>query len=302
MKCFRCLAALLLLPTIPLMAQINGLSVQAKDDPNRAEAKAAPEPAECPSPGQTSAAPDSLDSLKALADLKLCAERNKAIVAEQDAVTASKENVRAHPTAGYAWRELGDAYFELGDYKNAEDATEKAVELLSQEVKNAKPPSNDDILQGSYYGEVPTILSLLSSSDGRLAIICGKLHKKREARRWEEAEFRALDLRLTMQTSSQPAANPRSEQQPGIGTPRPAQPPTPPRTPRPVLGPSLQCQLPMHEQCQYPTSQAQPYNPNSSQPYRAPDTREYNRCVLGNQREDARYQQCLQQQRQRQNQ
>jgi tetratricopeptide (TPR) repeat protein len=243
-----------------------------------------------------------LDSLKALADFKLCAERNKAIVAEQDAVAASKENIRAHPTAGYAWWELGDAYFKLGDYKNAKDATEKAVELLHLEHKNAKPPSNDDILQGRYYGEVPTILGLLAISDGRLAIICGKLHMKREARRWEEAESRVIYVLRTMQPSSQPAANPRSEQQPGIGTPRPAQPPSPSRTPRPVLGPLLQCQLPMHEQCQYPTFQAQPYDPNSSQPYRAPDTREYNRCVLGNQREDARYQQCLQQQRERQNQ
>jgi tetratricopeptide (TPR) repeat protein len=300
MKCFRSLAALLLLPTIPLLPQINERSAQARDTPSQAEAKAAPEPAESPNPGQTSAAPDSLDSLKALADLKLSAERNKAIVAEQDAVTASKENIRAHPTDGFAWRELGDAYFELGDYKNAKEATEKAVELLDQEFQNAKPPSNEDISHGRYDGEVPTILSMLASSDGRLAIICGKLHMKREARRWEEAESRVFYVLRMMQPSSQPAANPRSEQQPRIGTSRPAQPPTPSRTPRPVLGPSQQCQLPMHEQCHYPTIQAQPYDPNSPQPYRAPDTREYDRCVLGNQREDARYQQCLQQQRERQ--
>jgi hypothetical protein len=242
-----------------------------------------------------------MDSLKALADLKLCAERNKAIVAEQDAVTASKENIRAHPTDGFAWRELGDAYFELGDYKNSKEAMEKAVELLHEEFQNAKPPSIDDISLGRYYGEVPTILSMLASSDGRLAIICSKLHMKRESRHWEEAQSRVFYVLRTMQPALQTAVDPRSEQQQGIGTPRPTQPSTPSLTPRPVSGPSLQCQLPMHEQCQYPAFPTQPYDPSSPHPYRETDTREYDRCVLGNHREDARYQQCLQQQREQQN-
>lgn len=299
MKCFRSFIALLLLPTITLLAQ---RSAQAKDAPSHVEMKPAQAPAGSQSPGQTSEAPDSLDSLKALSDLKLSAERNNAVVAEENAVTALKENIRAHPTDGFAWRELGDAYFELADYANAKEATEKAVELLSQDFQNAKAPTIDDILQGRPYGELPTIVNMLVSSDGSLAVICGILHKKREARRWEEAESRMFDVLRMMQPSSQPVANPHSEQQTGMETPRLAQSSSPSQTPRPVLTPSLQCELPMHELCQYPTFQPQPYDPNSTQPYRSPNTREYDSCVLGNQREDARYQQCLLQQRQVQNQ
>ena len=66
-----------------------------------------------------------------------------------------------------------------------------------------------------------------------------------------------------------------------------------------TLGAAAVCPPPVHENCQMPPFNPQPYDPN--RPYKAPDMREYNRCMADNRREDARYQQCVEQeQRERQ--
>lgn len=217
---------------------------------------------------------------------------------DEDPIVGLREAIRRDPTDGFAWGNLGKAYLNSEDYKNAEEATKKAVEIFTERFKNAKPPTIDDMMHGRDFDEERTNVSMLASSYGQLAIICNKLHKKREARRYQDAELRAFDvLRMMPSASQSPAANPRVELQPGIGTPRPAQPPSPSPPPRHALiqSPPPQCQLPVHELCQYPNFRPQPYDPNNPQPYTAPDTRDYDRCVLGNQREDARYQQCVQQ-------
>jgi tetratricopeptide (TPR) repeat protein len=217
---------------------------------------------------------DSLESLESSADAQLSAEHNKALA-------DAKEAVRADPSNGTAWVTLGQAYLNLGDYKNAEEATKKAIEIFTERFKNPKPPTIDDLLRGRDHDEQRTNLSMLASSYVQLAIICRELHKKREAARYDDLALRTFDL---LQPSH--AASPPPQQRGN------ALPPPPPRPALTLAPPLPQCQLPMHELCQYPTFHPQPYDPN--QPYRAPDTRDYDRCVLGNQREDARYQQCVQ--------
>jgi tetratricopeptide (TPR) repeat protein len=260
-----------------------------------------------------SAQPDSLESLKTLADSKLSVEHNKEVTAERDAVAAAKEAIRAEPTDGFAWGKLGDAYFQLGDYKNAKDATEKAVEIYTEKFKHRPNPLDREVelmLKGETKqnalararDEDCEPIVMLAVYLNQLADICDKLHKKREASRYRDSALRAFDVMQTMQPiSGAPAPQVRVGQQSGAGVTRPTQTaPLSPARPALRLAPPLpQCQLPVHELCQYPTFHPQPYDPN--QPYRAPDTRDYDRCVLGNQREDARYQQCVQQaQRERQ--
>jgi tetratricopeptide (TPR) repeat protein len=259
-----------------------------------------------------SAAPDSLESLKTLADSKLSVEHNKEVTVEQDAVAAAKEAIRADPTDGFAWSKLGDAYFQLGDYKNAKDATEKAIEIFTERFRKAPSPAECEgmkILSERQqpngparivcHDEASTNLSMLASSYVQMATICHRLHKKREASRYENLALRAFDVMRLMQPSSRlPATNAQVQHSQNNGAPRPTQ-TAPVSPPRPALTPAPpvpQCQLPVHELCQYPTFRPQPYDPNNPHPYVAPDTRDYDRCVVGNQREDARYQQCLQKQ------
>lgn len=242
---------------------------------------------------------NSLQSLESLADNALDAERDKRVADTQDAVTDAMEAIRAQPTDGFAWGKLGHAYFDLGDYKNAEEATKKAVEIFSERFKNAPPPVESD--------EASTDLGMLGVYNEQLAEISEKLHKRRQATRYRDLALRALDLQRALQSSSpvppsSGAAQQRTfrvEQRGGNGG-HPAQ-----TKPLP-LNPPPPCPLPVHETCQMPSFNPQPYDPNNPQPYRAPDTRAYDHCLLGNQREDARYQQCLQQrqsqqQRDRQN-
>ncbi len=226
-----------------------------------------------------SAAPDSLESLKAQADRQLSVERHKAVTAEQDAVTAAKEAIRAQPTDGFAWRKLGDAYFQLGDYKNAYDTMQEAIEIFKERFNKAPLPHECEAMKAYAsrigqaplvcHDEAPTIVSMLASSYGQLATICDKLHKKREAARYRDSALRAFDVLRMMQPSSQgPAEN---------GAPRPAQ-------PRPVPRAVVPCPSPVHEICQGPA-------------YGSSDWRDYNRCRAGNRREDALYDRCVEQQR-----
>jgi tetratricopeptide (TPR) repeat protein len=230
-----------------------------------------------------------LESLKALADSKLSGEHNKEVTAEQDAVTAAKKAIRAEPTDGFAWRKLGDAYLQLGDYKNAYDAMQEAIEIFREKFKKAPSPHECEAMKilaerqqpkGQTplvcHDEAPTIVSMLASSYVQMADICEKLHKRHEARRYRDAALRAFDVLRMMHPSSQGlAANPGVEQ--------------PASQPRrvPALGTTVACPSPVHELCQGPA-------------YGSSDWRDYNRCQAGNSREEAQYQRCLQEQRQRQ--
>ncbi len=259
---------------------------------------------------------DLLQSLESLEEKALDAERNETLSATQRAVADAKEAIRLDPMDGFAWGKLGSAYFDLGDYKNAEDATQKAVEIFDERAKSAPAPILAELardrrskgldvppdLAEAESNDVSTDLSMLGVYLNQLADICHKLHKKREAARYREKALRVFDVQRMMQSSETTPHSLNAAQQPTVrvvpqggsgGQTRPK--PLP-------LNPAPPCPLPVHETCQMPAFNPQPYDPNNPQPYKAPDTRDYDRCVLGNQREDARYQQCLQQQpRQQQN-
>jgi tetratricopeptide (TPR) repeat protein len=240
---------------------------------------------------QSSASSDSLESLTALADSKLSVEHNKEVTADRDAVAAAKEAIRAEPTDGFAWSKLGDAYFQLGDYKNAYDATQEAIEIFKEKFKKVPSPyvceAEKIVAQRQQpngqaplvcHDEAPTIVSMLANSYLRMADICEKLHKRHEARRYTDAALRSFGVLRMMHPSSQaPAVNPPVAQRPQSGTTSPAQ-----SRPVPAQGAAVPCPSPVHEICQGPA-------------YGSSDWRDYNRCRAGNRREDARYQQCLQQ-------
>ena len=164
---------------------------------------------------RNSAQPDSLESLKTLAHSKLSIEHNKEVIAEQDAVAAAKEAIRAEPTDGFAWGKLGDAYFQLGDYKNAEAATEKAVEIFTEKFKHRHNPVDREVelmLKGETKqnalararDEERKPIEMLASSYVQMATICRELHKKREAARYEDLALRAFDLLRPSNAASPP--------------------------------------------------------------------------------------------------
>lgn len=232
---------------------------------------------------------NSLESLESLTNNALDAEHNEEIASTQDAVTDAKEAIRAQPTDGFAWGKLGSAYLDLGDYKDAQEATKKAVEIFNERFKNAPPPVLDES------NEASTDLSMLGVYYQQLAEISEKLHKRREARRYRDLALRTFDLLRMIQPSSDSSMPQTRVQQPETSNQTqtqtvPASPPSIPDLPRPA-GP---CPPPVHETCQMPPFNPQPYDPDNPQPYKAPDMRGYDRCMAENQREDARYQQCVQ--------
>lgn len=131
---------------------------------------------------------DSLASLKALEEKALAADRNHDLVATQRDVADAKETIRVQPTDGFAWGKLGRAYLHLGDYKNAEEATQKAIEIFRERAKNVPPP----VFTGK--DERGTDLRMLGIYYEQLAEISDKLHKKRAAARYRDSAIRALDL------------------------------------------------------------------------------------------------------------
>lgn len=215
----------------------------------------------------------SLESLQSLADKALNAERSNKVAATQDAVTSAKDAIRAQPTDGFAWGKLGQAYFELGDYKNAEVAIEKSVEIFTEKFKNRPNPLTRELelmSQGQTKEKATATaeaedrqpLEMLAIYWGQLANISDKLHKRRDAERYRDKALRAFEILGMVQSSST----------------APPAPQTPKLAPRPIVS----CPPPVHEICQGP-------------PYGSSDWRDYNRCQAGNRREDARYQQCSRQ-------
>jgi len=225
---------------------------------------------------QIAPAPDSLQSLKALADQKIEAERSKIATAQQKDVVDAKNAILADPTNGFAWSKLGNAYYELGDFKNAYDATQKAVEIFREKFKTAPAPA---LCEGQKLwaqmqqpngqstivcrDEARLNLSMLASSLHQMTFVCEKLRKKREAAHYRDLALKAYDVMRTMQSSSGTAAPSRSETQP-MGTAQ--------ANPAPSTRTVAQCPRPVYEICRGPSS-------GSS------DWRDYNRCQAGNQRE-----------------
>ena len=202
---------------------------------------------------------DSLESLESSADDALDTERNKRLAGTQDAVTDAKEAIRAQPTDGLAWGKLGRAYFDLGDYKNAEEATKKAAEIFRERFKNAPPP--DPLVPGS--NEVSTDLGMLGVYYEQLAEISEKLHKKREAARYRDSAIRAFDLQRGL-----PIPAPQTRE------------PLPQQNPQPSCHVSMVCSMPV---C--PTSQYELCDATNG-------TNQFLNCLARNRQEDARYQQC----------
>ena len=207
-------------------------------------------------------ASDSLESLESLADNALDTERNKRLAGTQDAVTDAKEAIRAQPTDGLAWGKLGSAYFDLGDYKNAEEATKKAVEIFSERFKNAPPP--DPLVPG--LNEVSSDLGMLGVYYAQLAEISQKLHKRRQAARYRDSAIRAFDLQRELPSPAPQTRLPLPQQSRQSSAP---------------VCSVLLCALPQYEQCT---------TGGGNDPG-------FLNCLARNRQEDARYRQCVDQRR-----
>jgi tetratricopeptide (TPR) repeat protein len=203
---------------------------------------------------------DSLESLESLADNALNAERNKRLAGTQEDVTDAKEAIRANPTDGLAWGKLGRAYFDLGDYKNAEQATKKAVEIFHERFKNAPPP--DLLVAGS--NEAFSDLGMLGVHYELLAEISAKLHKRREAARYRDSAIRAFDLQRGLPDPVPQTREPLPQHSPPGGSCT-------------VL---IVCSIPLCPTPQYELCDA------------ANGTNQFSNCLARNRQEDGRYQVC----------
>ena len=242
------------------------------------------------------ASSDSVLSLGSLQDAQFDAEHKKALA-------DAKEAVRLTPTDGYAWFSLGKAYMALQDYMAAEEPLQRALKAWEaapapivedlEKYRAQRGESKGNVEDIDISGGVKQRFEMIAYTYLALADVCDHLNRKREAKRYRSRGFFIVDQqRERHSAASRPSAAAQQrtfsvEQQGGL---RQNQTKPLPRSS------ALPCPLPVHETCQMPPFTPQPYDPNNPQPYKAPDTRDYERCVLGNQREDARYQQCLQQQ------
>jgi tetratricopeptide (TPR) repeat protein len=91
---------------------------------------------------------------------------------QSEAISAYKEVTRLRPTDKFAWGNLGQAYLAIDDYKNAEEPFKKAVEASAVAAMTTQDH---------------TALDMIPIYWSQLALICEKLHRKREAQNYWQA-------------------------------------------------------------------------------------------------------------------
>lgn len=205
-------------------------------------------------------------------------------------LSSAKQRVKQDPTNGNAWFFLGTAYQNLGDFQSAKEAFQSALTAYMKE-----PPDWDAIVRLGPDRPMQSHLLSIANTDVSLATVCEKLHKKREASHYTNS---ALRIFAAVQAMPSPAATrPLSAAHPTSQSAQRKVTESTSTRDSPSLNAGSSCPLAIHEVCQMPPFTPQAYDPTNPQPYKGPDTRDYDRCVVENQREDARYQQCLRQSR-----
>ncbi len=224
---------------------------------------------------------------------------------DQEGIAVYTEAVRTDPTDGIAWGNLGKAYLDSGDYKDAEEATKKAVEIFTQKFKNVPNPIHAEIQalrdgetlasakqRGYEADERPADIGMLMNYWLQLADISDRQHKKREAASYRRSAERAADVLQSMQRSSPiPAPNSQLGQQgngarPLVESQPASRPPATAAVCPPAITACAEDNMSMNAtgQMRYMNgvreyefaheitvpSSSQPYDPNNPQPYKAP--------------------------------